>query len=149
MNEACPQVWNVFHDATVVAISGVVPGDLALTLDCDYLRDRIDHPGNHFYITLSECSRFTYRPWSDDTSFIEDLRVLETRRLWILSAEAAEGFCKVQCNEHIANGNGGVLEVAAASVRVTLDGDKPITLGALESAADEYWAEFRASSDDV
>lgn len=142
INDWCPAVWNVLHDATVVGISGTVPGLLRLTVDCDYLRDRIDHPGNYFYITLSECTRFAYRPWNDDNAVIEDLQTLAERRLWILSAEPHVGFCKVQCNEHIPNGNGGVLEVRASAVRVTLDGERPITQAELESIAEEYWQEW-------
>jgi hypothetical protein len=145
----CPAAWNVLHDAIIVAISGAVPGQLDLTLDCDYLRDRIDHPGNHFYMTLSGCTRFGYRPWNDDTVVIEDLQLIERRRLWILRADVTSEFCKVHCNEHIPHGNGGVLEVVAAEVRVTLDGTRPITQPELESVAEEYWSEWGASTKDL
>jgi hypothetical protein len=142
LDDGCPAVWNVLHDAIVVDITGTVPGALRLTLDCDYLRDRIDHPGNHFYITLSECTRFAYRPWNDDTQVIEDLQALGGRRLWILKAEIAVGFCKVHCSEHILNGSGGVLEVSATSVRVALDEERTITQAELESVAEAYWEEW-------
>lgn len=149
MNDGCPGTWNVFHDAIIIAISGTVPGQLHLTLDCDYLRDRIDHPGNHFYITLSGCTRFGYRPWNDDTLVIEDLQLIEQRRLWILSADATQHFCKVHCNEHIPYGSGGALEVAAAAMRVTLDDNTSITQSELELLSEEYWTECQARADEA
>ena len=146
MVQWCPSTWNVFHDAVIVEIAGTIPGRLRLTLDCDYLRDRVGHPGNRFYVTLTNATRFAYRPWSDDALVIEDLQSVEKRRLWISSAEAGPAFCKVHCNEHIPQGNGGVLEVAASSVHVTLDGDRPITQAELESISEAYWDEWEAQT---
>jgi hypothetical protein len=147
--ESCPAIWNVLHDAIVVDLEGQLPGSVRLEIECDYLRDRIDHPGNRFYITLSSCTKFTYRPWAEDAPVIHDFKTLSGRRLWILSADIAGGFCRVHCKEHIPNGSGGSLEIAARSATLTLDGGKPFTVSELETAAEEYWAEWQASSKEL
>jgi hypothetical protein len=98
--DSCPTVWNVLHDAIVVGLTGAVPGTIRLELDCDYLRDRFDQPGHRFYLSLHDCTRFAYRPWLDNQNAIDDLRLLAERRLWILRADVAAGYCLVHCNEH-------------------------------------------------
>jgi hypothetical protein len=74
----------------VIDISGAVPGTLRLELDCDYLRDRFDAPGDRFFLTPTDCTRFAYRPWGDDLAVVTDLGALKARRLWIKSADCAD-----------------------------------------------------------
>ena len=143
---SCPALWNVLHDAIIVGLNGQVPGTVQLELECDYLRERIDHPGNRFFITLSECTRFAYRLSVDDT-IVDNPELLALRRLWITRADAEPGFCRVHCTEHIPNGGGGTLEICAAGADLRLDGGKAITLLELEHIADEYWTEWELESE--
>jgi len=66
MGSACPAIWNVLHDAIVIGVSGEVPGDVVLTLECEYLRRRFADPGNTFALTLNQCTRLRFRPWADE-----------------------------------------------------------------------------------
>ena len=141
----CPTIWNVLHDATIVDVTGAVPGMLRLEIECDYLRDRFEDPGDRFFLTLRDCDRFIYRPWADGAEPIADLQTMSHRRLWILSADPVEGLCKVHCSEHIPHGSGGILEVSAGSASLSLDGERSITLSELEGVAGEYWTEFNSS----
>jgi hypothetical protein len=36
----CPEIWNVLHDGTIVAMAGQVPGEVKLEIEADYLRGR-------------------------------------------------------------------------------------------------------------
>jgi hypothetical protein len=144
--DSCPAVWNVLHDAIVVGLTGAVPGTVRLELDCDYLRDRFDQPGNRFYLALHDCTRFAYRPWLDELTAIDDLRLLAERRLWILRAEVVAGYCRVHCNEHLPGGSGGTLEVSASTAEVHLDDGSLVSFEKLADVSEEYWTEWSLSS---
>jgi hypothetical protein len=146
MSQLCPDIWNVLHDAIIIAIRGALPGDLQMELDCDYLRDRFQNPGDRFVLILRDCSRFAYVPWSDESDTIEDHHALIARRLWILSADSMDGWCKVHCSEAIVNGNGGWLEVVAAAVDLELDDGTPVSLDQLKTVARDYWEELSSDS---
>jgi hypothetical protein len=135
-------VWNLFHDATVVGITGEVPGSLRLEIECEYLRDRIDDPGRTFFLTLDDCTRFVYRTIGDDGAVMDDLAAIAARRLWISGADQHEGFCIVHCSEHRPNGSTGHLEVAAGSAMVTVENGRVISAAELEAVAEEYWSGF-------
>lgn len=145
MSDWCPIIWHVLHDAIITRLEGAVPGDLRLELDCDYLRDRFKNPGNRFFLTLRSCSRFAYIPWSDESQLIVDFDTLAKRRLWILSVDTIDGWCKVHCNEAIVDGNGGSIEVAATAIELRLDDGVAVSLDELKNVAREYWDEWASS----
>jgi hypothetical protein len=39
-----PAIWNVLHDGVIVAVDGVLPGDLRIDVEIGYLRKRIPTP---------------------------------------------------------------------------------------------------------
>jgi hypothetical protein len=135
-------VFNVFQDAVILEIDGVVPGVVRMVLDCDYLRDRLEGPGSRFFITLENCTRFSYTPRDEPPALLQDLAVIAGRRLWLSSADQYEGYFVVHCSEHAANGSGGKLEVAADRVVVTIDSGREINPSELEDIAEEYWSGF-------
>ena len=65
------------RDAIVVGVVGKVPGDVALSLECDYLRKGFSEPGSGFVLGLIDCTRLQFQPWSDDGSVVTDLIELE------------------------------------------------------------------------
>ena len=138
---SCSQIWNLFQDATVLSVMGSVPGTVRVELDCDYLRDRLEGPGDRFFLTLNECSRFTYNTVG---SAVTDLIEITARRLWVSGADQHEGFCVVHCAEHAAGGGSGKLEVAAERITVTIDSGREISHSELEEIAEEYWSGIRA-----
>jgi hypothetical protein len=55
-----PGVWNCFHDGEIVSISGVIPGDLIVTIEIEYLREEFPEPGNHILLRLTQCDSLTF-----------------------------------------------------------------------------------------
>jgi hypothetical protein len=143
--DLCPDIWDLLHDAIIIRIEGRLPGTLALEIECDYLRDRFPSPGERFILTLSDCTRFEFRPWTDGTVAVTRFDELASRRLWVLSAERGDGCCKVRCNEHIPKGNGGELWVSASACEVCLDDGTEVSLPVLKRVVGEYWEEFSSS----
>ena len=136
-------IFNLLQDATVVAIDGDAAGTVRLEIDCDYLRDRLEGPGNRFFVLLDNCTRFVYRPSNEQPAEVRDLTAIALRRLWIKDADQHAGFFVVHCSEHAADGTGGNLEVAADRVSVTIDNGREISPSELDDVAEEYWSGFR------
>ena len=57
--DTCPAIWNVFHDGIIVGVEGSIPGDLAVLIECDYLRERFAEPGGQFTLTIHDGSKFS------------------------------------------------------------------------------------------
>ena len=146
--QSCPDIWNVFHDATVLEASGEILQDVVLRLECDYLRERFDEPGREFLLTLAQCSTFEFEPWGDEPEVITDIQQIGNLRLWILSAETMVNHCKIHCARHVRDAVGGTLRVAAASAELRLDSGRPVPLAEIQEVAEEYWTEFSTSRPD-
>ena len=143
--DTCPTIWNVFHDGIIVGVEGSIPGDLAILIECDYLRERFAEPGSKFMLTIHDCSKFQFRSWADDQSLVTDLNALGHLGLWILSADETDDHCKVHCSQ-TGPGSGGVLEVIAENASVRLDAGRLITLTEIENIAEAYWTEWESRS---
>lgn len=137
-------IFNLLQDATIVAIAGETPGTVRLEIDCDYLRDRLEGPGDRFFLSLNDCTRFVYRRLDDDGGGLDDINAIAARRLWISGADQHEGFCVVHCAEHMRNGSGGKLEIAAHNITISIDNGREIPRSELEDIAEEYWSGVRS-----
>jgi hypothetical protein len=142
----CPDLWNVLHDGTIVAVTGQVPGEVKLEIEADYLRDRFNDEGGLFALMLRDCSRLVFKPWEEGQTTISRLDELGALALWILSAEEVEGQCAVSCTRNVANGAGGVLEVVATDAVLSLDTGRVVSRDEIEAIADAYWTEWSSRS---
>ena len=138
----CPDLWNVLHDATIVAVTGHVPGEVKLDIEADYLRDRFNDHGRLFVLTLENCPRLVFKPWQEGHAPISRLEELGALALWILSAEEVDGSCAISCTRKVANGAGGVLEVVATEAVLSLDSGRFLSQAEIEAVADAYWTEW-------
>lgn len=127
-------VWEVFHDGTVVRIEGAVPGDLRIGLEITYLRRMFDEPGDSFTVELGSCSRFQYTEY--DAERTENLPDIESKEPEILSVESVEPLviCCVM----------GTLELEYKSMKVLLPSGTEVDERALLSAGQRYWDEWSA-----
>jgi hypothetical protein len=139
--QACPEIWDVLHDAEVIAAESLIPGAVSITLECDYLRDRFSSSGGSFVLNLDGCSKFQFRSWQDDLPIITSIDTIGSLRLWILSADQREQHCQVHCQFHGREG-GGSLEVIAESARLRLDTGEPISFAQISAVASAYWTDF-------
>lgn len=74
-------IWNLFHDGTIEAIRGDVPGDLELDVSIDYLRRMVQPAGELFRVRIRQCTFLELQSWADD-SVISDVwtTLANTRR---------------------------------------------------------------------
>jgi hypothetical protein len=132
MDEA---IWNVLHDAEVVAADGAVPGDLRLSLDIAYLCGHLPTQAKHVVVVLGGCERFEYRPFVGPP--VSDPAEVAALGLEVLSAGIADGVVRVQVSNR---SGGGELDVRYQSVRITTAEGQSLAQTDLESAADAYWS---------
>jgi hypothetical protein len=121
----CPDIWNVLHDGTVVAVVGRVPGNLRIDIEADYLRSRFTDHGSRFVITLQDCRTCEFQQWSSPEHLVTDLHEIAGLQLWILSADVTENVCIVHCTQ---GDNGGTLRVPARDAALALDSGRTLTL---------------------
>jgi hypothetical protein len=138
----CPDIWNVLHDGTIVAVAGEVPGELTLEIEADYLRRRFADQGRRFVLTLRDCTHLIFKPWDESQRAVTRLEDLAALSLWILSADKVDGRCAVHCSRGHSDAGGGVLEVVAEDAVLTLDAGRIVSKEEIEAVAEKYWTEW-------
>jgi hypothetical protein len=142
----CPDIWNVLHDGTIVAVAGEIPGELTLEIEADYLRRRFDERGRRFVLTLRDCTHLIFKPWDESHRAVTRLEDLAALSLWILSADNVDGRCAVRCSRPQADAGGGVLEVVAEDAVLRLDTGRIVSTDEIEAVAEEYWTEWSSGA---
>lgn len=131
-------LWNMFHDGSIVSIDGSVPGDVRLFVDIPYVREMLPGTGQGFEVVITDCTRLSFAQW--DRPAITDLRAMARLAPQILSAEAKDCI-EVACAEGML-----VLQYGAASVFI--DGQQPISMEDLGHACEGYWDAWSKDADD-
>ena len=127
-------LWNVLHDGWVAGVAGAVPGEVRLTVACEYLREQFPGPGDRFEVTLHDCAALSFEPYGG-TSVAGPAAV----------AAAGPDFGSAETPNEVLGGN-GVLRVEAAGYSLALDGGRPIALDDLKAAAAAYRAGWGAET---
>jgi hypothetical protein len=129
-----PELWGCLHDATLVRIAGLVPGDLRIDVRIAYLRERFPGPGEGFELLLRGCTQFAYEPFEGSPT--TNLQEIAAMRLWVLGADPGTPML-VACST-------GTLVVWYQSVGIKLDTGLDVSLSELEDATESYWREWSA-----
>jgi hypothetical protein len=124
-----PSLWNLLHDGSIVQANGGVPGQVALHIECLYLRDMFPGTGDGFIVKLTECSLLEYELY--DELPIQALDVIASLEPEILSAKSGAPL-EVCCSA-------GTLRLQYASAELTLDTGEPVSSLELDQAAETYW----------
>ena len=124
-----PSLWNLFHDGTVAAAEGSVPGDVALVIECQYLRRMFATPGESFLVRLRGCTVFEYVPY--DELPVTEVAAVGELEPELLSAEPGDPL-EICCV-------GGILRVAYREWSLTLDSGEPVSLEQLDEVSNRYW----------
>jgi hypothetical protein len=137
MDPFFPSIWNVLHDGCIDSVAGSIPGVIMIEVSIEYLRQRIQEPGDTMTITLLNCTRFVYRDYQGDAS-TSDLHVVSEACPGILSAAMQDDVCVVHCDC-------GVFEFIAKDGSLTINGS-PYLLADLLQVAKEYWEEWETKN---
>lgn len=123
-----PRYWDVFHDGVIVSIAGGVPGDLAFTIDCEYLYEEVSDGEGTFRLTVTGCDLFQFKLFKDDVTQ-DGIEELSAAGLTILGAEFENGITSVFMD-------GGLMMLRYRGQSVTMDGGRTVSLQNLCDAAE-------------
>ena len=131
---AFPEIWNVLHDGSIVAVSGRIPGEIRLSISIDYLRERFADPGKLIFVTLANCTHISFTPFGAANPILDTTEIVSAEPE-ILSAKFGNGRSVICCVS-------GILEVEAKDGDLALDSGHSITLQTLIDVSDAYWTEW-------
>lgn len=128
------EIWNLLHDGGIASVSGVVPGDLTLRVEIDYLTQIMNPPCDAIDLTLVGCETFEYLNWNDERR-TTDINVLAELEPEILSATTTSAGVRVICSN-------GQFDVRYGAVRVVRPDGTPTTVEEIDATAKAYWDAF-------
>jgi hypothetical protein len=119
--------WHCFHDGTIIAASGSLPGDIELTIDCDCIREELHQSPGMFLLRITNCTLFEIASYETDFA-LDGFKALESGEFEILDASMEMGVVEV------SNAT-GIMRLCYESEMLLLDDGTVITLRDLIDAA--------------
>jgi len=80
-----PHSWSIFHDGVITAVSGDIPGNLELTIECLYIREQFPDPGAAFKLYVKGCDHLFFKSFKTDQT-VSGIEALAQQDLEILNA---------------------------------------------------------------
>ena len=146
-NEDIRDIFSILHDGTISAWTGD-KDLLILTVDCEYLAERIDKSFDKFYIELKEIDKIELDPWTNPveipTIIKTDLADIFKAELEIMSADIKDGFVLVTCLQFDTDYDyiGGDLSINCKTIKVFDQSKNELTIEQFDKLCNEYWEEW-------
>ncbi len=140
-------IFSILHDGTISAWIGD-KDLLTLTVDCEYLAERIDKSFDKFYLELIQVDKLELEPW---TNPIDLPTVVKTgysdifkAELEILSADINDDVVIITCNQHDTSFDycGGNLTISCQTIKVFDQNKKELTIEQFGKICKNYWDEW-------
>lgn len=131
----------IFHDGTVAAWAGD-RNLLTLTIECEYLAERIDKSFDKFYVELFKPHRLEFLPWSYPEEVVEsktDIKDIFKEEFEILYAKIIDNAVYIDCNSHGNNSYGGCMIVSCEDIKIYDQNKNLLTIDMLDKISNEYW----------
>jgi hypothetical protein len=147
VNEDIRDIFSILHDGTISAWTGD-KNLLTLTVDCQYLAERIDKSFDKFYLELKAIEKIELDPWTNPTELPTviktDLAEIFKAELEIMSAAIKDDFVVVTCLQFDTNFdyNGGNLSICCKTISVFDQGKNELTIEQFDKLCSEYWEEW-------
>lgn len=140
-------IFSILHDGTISAWEGN-KDFLILTIDCEYLAERINKSFDKFYLELSKIDMLQLDPWVNPLDIPQYImtnpeNIFQTE-FEILSADIKEDAVIITCNQHNTDYNycGGNLTISCVDIKVYDQDKNLLTIDTLGKICDSYWNEF-------
>src|SRR5688572_22309529 len=126
-------VWNSLHDGTIDGISGMVPGDVFVTIGIAYLCRMLPTSADQLKVCLRRCTLLRYEPFEGTP--VEGVEAMAGQDIEVLSAERPARVVEVACVS-------GILKLEYEGVEIQLVEGRTVSQEELEHAAERYWTEW-------
>lgn len=121
--------WHCFHDGTIAAAAGSVPGEVNFTIDCDWVREELHQSPGTFLLRVTNCTLFEITPYETELALaLDGFEALDAGEFEILSADIKRGVVEV-------SNAVGVMRLCYESEVLMLDDGTIISLSDLIDAA--------------
>jgi len=140
-------IFSIFHDGVISAWAGNKEL-LTLTVDCEYLAERIDKSFDKFYVELSFIDKIELDPCTNPFDIPTVIKInlddIFRAELEILSADIKDNVVVVTCNQYNTNFDycGGNLKINCRSIKVFDQSKNELTIEQLDKICNEYWDEL-------
>ena len=114
------EIWDVFHDGTLINAQENTPGNLLLTIELEYVREEFDEDFKYFLLELHECNLFEYYPSVGDIKAIKDIKSILKYDLWLKEAEKENNQLIIYCSD-------GILKTKYRDYSIFLDTGKKVS----------------------
>ncbi|HEY3405211.1 MAG TPA: hypothetical protein VGK59_17625 [Ohtaekwangia sp.] len=139
-------IFSILHDGTISAWAGDAHL-LILTVECEYLAERINKSFDKFYVELLRIDKMELDPWTnpvDLPAIIKtDFADIFKAELEILSADIKDNAVVVSCNQHDTDFDycGGNLTIRCQKIKVFDQIQNELTIDQLHTICKNYWDE--------
>lgn len=137
-------VFSILHDGCITAFEEKSKGIL-LTIECEYLAERISPDYERFYVELSDIEKLEFETWPNPFDLPVQMFTLSKdifqADLEILSAEIIEDCVRVCCNQHNAHYDyhGGYMDINANDIKIYDQQKNELTIDFMDKICNEYW----------
>lgn len=140
-------IFSILHDGTISEWAGDKEL-LTLTVDCEYLAERIDKSFDKFYLELFNVDTLAFDPWSNPfylpIIIKTDLSDIFKAELEILSADIKDDIVVIACNQHDTDFDycGGNLTISCQTIKVFDQNKNKLTIEQFGEICKNYWDEW-------
>jgi len=140
-------IFSILHDGTISACTGD-KDLLTLTVDCEYLAERIDKSFDKFYVDLIKVNKLELNPWTNPidlpTITKTDYSDIFKAELEILSADIKDDVVVITCNQHDTRFDycGGNLTLSCQAIKVFDQNKNELTIDQFGEICKNYWDEW-------
>lgn len=145
--EDIKDIFSILHDGTISAWIGD-KDLLTLTVDCEYLAERIDKSFDKFFLELKEIDKIVLDPWTNPVDLPTVIKTefsdIFKAELEIMSAEVKDDFVLVTCLQFDTNYDysGGNLSISCKTIKVFDQNKNELTIDQFDTLCKSYWDEW-------
>ena len=146
-NDNLRDFFSILHDGTISAWAGD-KNMLTLTIDCQYLAERIDESFEKFYLELFNLDKLELTPWTNPvdipTVIKTDLEDVFKTELEIISADIKDNMVVVKCNQNNTDFDycGGDLTISCQTIKFCDQHKNDLTIEQFQEICKNYWNEW-------
>ena len=140
-------IFSILHDGIISAWTGD-KNLLTLTVDCEYLAERIDNSFDKFYVALINVDKLELDPWTNPIDLPTIVKTgyadIFKAELEILSTDIKDDVVIVTCNQHDTDYDycGGNITISCQAVKVFDQNKNELTIDQFGEICKKYWEEW-------
>ena len=140
-------IFSILHDGGITAWTGDKKV-MTLTVECQYLAERIDKSFDRFYVELSQVDELLLKTWQNPFDLpvqtLTEQSDIFRAELELISADIKDEKVVIACNQHDTNFDycGGNLTISCDTIKVFDQKKNELTIDQLDEICKNYWDDW-------